>query len=80
MSEDHSAIQVLILAEEQKAKWQRTYWQMNGNFSLLDLSSSLRYKCILDGQRNQSFCIRKLDLCLQQAFMKGCVSGSGNNL
>lgn len=53
---------------------------MNGSFPLLDLFSSLRYKCILDGQRNQSFCIRKLDWCLQQAFMKACVSGSGSNL
>lgn len=52
-------MELLLLAVEQKGK-ELSGKQMNGNFPLLELFSSLRYKCILDGRRNQSLCIRKL--------------------
>lgn len=72
-------MELLLLPVEQKGK-ELAGKQMNGNFPLLNLFSSLRYKCILDGQRNQSFCIRRLGWCLQHTFMKFCVSGFRNNL
>lgn len=51
-------MELLLLAVEQKGK-ELAGKEMNGNFPLLNSFSSLRYKCVLDGQRNQSFCIRK---------------------
>lgn len=53
---------------------------MNDNFPLSNLFHSLRYKCMLDGQRNQSFCMTKLGWCFQQVFIKLCVRGFRNNL